>query len=99
LKQVTSMLKSNKIGVTSLTWRPNERTMLPGELQCMVEGRCFGSHVNDFLSNHPHGNTSDMDPQVQAYLSDVSAKVSELGATEFALQSEFWKLKDRFRIA
>jgi hypothetical protein len=54
--------------------------------------------VNDSLSN-PHGHTGNMDPQVQAYLTDVSAKVSELGATEFALQSEFWKLKDRFRIA
>ena len=83
LKQVESLLKTNKVSVTKLT-APDMN--IPAEMAALIKGKGYGDYAGG----------DSVDPELNAHLNELSSIVNELSVTEFTLQSEYWKLKDRF---
>jgi len=83
LKQVESFLKTNKVSITKVTATDMS---IPAEMAALIKGKGYGDY----------GGGDSVDPELKAHLNELSSIVNELSVTEFTLQSEYWKLKDRF---
>lgn len=82
LKQIELLLKTNKVNVTKLTV-PDMN--IPADMRALIKGKGYGDYAGG----------DSIDPELSAHLNELSGIVNELSVTEFALQSEYWKLKDR----
>mmetsp|Transcript_60577 Transcript_60577/g.179563 ORF Transcript_60577/g.179563 Transcript_60577/m.179563 type:complete len:402 (-) Transcript_60577:87-1292(-) len=83
LKQIEILLKTNKVNLTKLHW---PELNVPAEMATLVKTKGYGDYAG--------GGTIDFG--FKQHLESLSDAVQELGVTEFKLQSDFWKLKDRF---
>ena len=81
---IQKLLTLNKVSVTSINW---PELNLPAEIKSLVEGGGYGDYAG--------GGT--VDPEMEAKMKQLESQVKMVGLTEFALQNEFWKFRDRFR--
>lgn len=84
LGDIENLMTRNKVGMTRLEW---PELNIPAEIKALIEGEGYG--------NYAGGGT--VDPEMEARMKELEPQVKAIGMTETALQSEFWKLRDRFR--
>jgi ATP-dependent RNA helicase DDX1 len=85
LKDIEKLMAQNKVGMTRLKW---PELKIPAEIKALIDGGGYGNYVG--------GGT--VDPEMEAKMKQLEPQVKAIGVTESALQSEFWKLRDRFRV-
>jgi len=85
LRDIEKLMSQNKVGMTKLKW---PELNIPAEIKALIEGGGYG--------NYAGGGT--VDPEMEAKMKQLEPQVVAIGVTESALQSEFWKLRDRFRV-
>jgi hypothetical protein len=84
-RKVESLLKRNKVGITELTWPEME---IPAQMKAVIERGGYGEMANE----------SGVDPELLEKLQRLQERAREIEMTESTLQSDFWKLRDKFRM-
>jgi ATP-dependent RNA helicase DDX1 len=85
LGEIEELMIENKVSMTRLKW---PELKIPAEIKALLDGGGYG--------NYAGGGT--VDPEMEAKMKELESQVKAIGITESALQFEFWKLRDRFRI-
>lgn len=59
---------------------------VPADMAVLINGKCYGDFDGE----------SSVQPELKDHLDELRTTVNELSVTEFALQNEYWKLKNHF---
>lgn len=83
LKRIDSLLRKSKVNVTKLSF---PQMNVPADMAVLINGKCYGDFDGE----------SSVQPELKDHLDELRTTVNELSVTEFALQNEYWKLKNHF---